>query len=302
MRVMRVRKRWFGLLVFAAVASHTAGLPAATVNWLPDANGSWSTASNWSSNPALPGSGDDVVINPPGSTITVTHAQGNDTLRSLQCNENLLLSGGSLSVSAASQVNGSFTVGKGVVLTASGSSAGLTANGPATIDGSSLSATGGGQVNLSKATSYVYPGTDAFASPYFTAGGANSKVDLSNLTTLQGGTGAFAQLTITASNGGYVDLHSLPKYDTGTVQVLADGTNSVVNLSGMTSFSASSASNGPATDHRPQRRHGADGQFDHAGHGEPGDGRHGHDAHQPDRELHQRHGHDQRCRARTSRA
>ncbi len=243
----RIKTRWFGLLVFAAAVLSAARLPAATpVTWLLDTSGTWSTASNWSSSPALPGPSNDVFIDPSGgTTITVTHSQGNDTVHSLQCDENMVLSGGSLTVSAASQVTGSLTVGAGAGLIASGSGAGLTASAATIIDGSSLAALGG-QMNLSMATSYVYPGTTAFAGPSFTASGANAMLNLSGLTTLKGPTGSFAQLTITATSGGYVDLHNLPAYTTGTVQVLSSGSNSVVDLSGMTSFSASSASNGPA--------------------------------------------------------
>ena len=277
MLAVRVAIRWSCLLIFAAVASSAAGLRASppTVSWAPDVSGSWSNAGNWSSNPALPAAGDNVVIDPPGATITVTHDQGSDSLASLLCNENLVLAGGALSVSASSQVTGSLTVAMGVLLAASGSAATLTANGAAIIDGSNLSASGGGQLNLPTATTYIYAGSAAFASPYLTASGANSDlnlsgvttiagstgafntltvsglsggyVDLHNLTGLTGFTGAFSQLTITASSGGYVDLRNLPNYTTGSVQVLADGAHSVVNLSGMTSFSASNATNGAAS-------------------------------------------------------
>ena len=54
---------------------------AATISWT-DATGFWDVATNWSSNPALPGAGDDVVISVSG-VQTITHRTGNDTIRSI---------------------------------------------------------------------------------------------------------------------------------------------------------------------------------------------------------------------------
>ena len=143
------------------------------------------------------------------------------------------------------------------------------------IDGASFNVAGGVTLSVPDATSYVERRTSAFLNDYLTAGGSNSVLNLSSLTTISGSTGAFATLTISATSGGYVDLHNLtsltgytgafgqlnitassggyvdlrnlPNYTTGSVQVLADGANSVVNLSGMTSFSASNATNGAAS-------------------------------------------------------
>ena len=122
---------------------------------------------------------------------------------------------------------------------------------PATSTGRASRSRAASRSSLPDATSYVERRTSAFLNDYLTASGTNSKLDLSSVTTISGSTGAFATLTISASSGGYVDLHNLtsltgntgafgqlnisasnggyvdlrnlPTYTTGTVQVLASG-------------------------------------------------------------------------------
>jgi hypothetical protein len=43
----------------------------ATVNWISATSGSWDVASNWSSD-RVPGAGDDVTIDKPGVTVTIS--------------------------------------------------------------------------------------------------------------------------------------------------------------------------------------------------------------------------------------
>jgi fibronectin-binding autotransporter adhesin len=90
---------------------------AATVSWIVDADGSWTTASNWSSNPSLPGPSDDVIISQPGfDTITLSNVLGTQTINSLVCNEALqLTSGAELSLAANSQINGALTLTAGTL-------------------------------------------------------------------------------------------------------------------------------------------------------------------------------------------
>ncbi len=63
---------------------------AAVVMWNVDSDGYWQVAANWSSNPSLPGSADDVTIDRTTAGITVTHSLGSDTINSLACNEALV--------------------------------------------------------------------------------------------------------------------------------------------------------------------------------------------------------------------
>ena len=82
---------------------------AAAVKWVPNADGFWDVVTNWSSNPALPSAADSVTINVGGATVrTITHQFGTDTVNSLLSQENFALTGGSLSLNAASTINASF--------------------------------------------------------------------------------------------------------------------------------------------------------------------------------------------------
>src|SRR4051812_44222999 len=77
---------------------------AATVLWVPDADGQWTNAGNWSSSPVLPGSGDDVQISLAGDRL-ITLSGGNvQTINRLLSNERLTISG-TLVVTDTSQVN-----------------------------------------------------------------------------------------------------------------------------------------------------------------------------------------------------
>ncbi len=87
----------------------------ATVNWIGTGSGDWDTKSNWSTG-ALPGPGDDVVINQTG--ITITHSTGTDSVQSVTTNANVILSSGTLNVS------GGFQLPSGVALTIQGGTLG----------------------------------------------------------------------------------------------------------------------------------------------------------------------------------
>ena len=112
-----------------AVAS-AAPADAAVVNWLGGSS-FWDIATNWGSNPLLPGLADDVVINVAGAQ-TVTHRSGTNTINSLSIlgDDALAVTGGSLSVA------NSFSAGA-----ASISAGTLTLNGASTM--ASLALSGG---------------------------------------------------------------------------------------------------------------------------------------------------------------
>src|SRR5262245_52055185 len=95
---------------------------AATLNW--------SDANNWNPD-GLPGAADDVTIDVAG-TITVQHTGGATTIKSLQLQENLTVSGGPLVVS------GNLAVNSGNTLRTTGSGASFTAMGATTADGASI--------------------------------------------------------------------------------------------------------------------------------------------------------------------
>src|SRR5436305_1007430 len=85
---------------------------AATVSWV-GGSGDWNSPSSWSTG-AMPGPGDEVIINQPGD-VTVTHSSGEHTVKSIQSQESFVLSGGSLTITGTVQVNNSFRLSGGTL-------------------------------------------------------------------------------------------------------------------------------------------------------------------------------------------
>src|ERR1041384_8882720 len=111
------RKSAAKVLIVLCTALGTGALPelplfAATNFWM-GASGDWNSSTNWSTG-TLPSANDDVIIDVPAQ-ITVTHSTGADTIRSLLCQESLVLSGGTLTVSNTMQVNNGFTLSGGTL-------------------------------------------------------------------------------------------------------------------------------------------------------------------------------------------
>ena len=122
------------------------------VSWTGTTDGkSWAVAGNWSNN-AVPTPGDDVTINIAGNpTIQIT--TGNQSVHSLTASEPISISGGSLTVAAASTLSGGLTMTGGSLI-ANGSSVTATVTGTTTVSGGSLLAEGGATLSLSTLTSY----------------------------------------------------------------------------------------------------------------------------------------------------
>src|SRR5688572_32736235 len=95
-------------MLFAVVPA----VGAATIWWV-GGSGDWNTAGNWNTG-VLPSPNDDVLIDTQG-VITVTHASGTNAVKSIQCSENFVLSGGSLTVSNTFQVNNALTLSGGTL-------------------------------------------------------------------------------------------------------------------------------------------------------------------------------------------
>ena len=87
-----------GVVGIAIVAAGAGPADAATVNWVGGTS-FWDIATNWGSNPLLPGALDDVVINVAGAQ-TVTFRSGTNTINSLAIigDDMLAVTGGSLTV------------------------------------------------------------------------------------------------------------------------------------------------------------------------------------------------------------
>jgi len=107
-----------GLAIAVASASHA---DAAVVNWVGGTS-FWDVATNWGSNPLLPGAADDVFINVAGAQ-TVTYRSGTNTINSLSIvgDDMLAVTGGSLTV-ASSFSAGAATSLSGGTLTLNGAS------------------------------------------------------------------------------------------------------------------------------------------------------------------------------------
>lgn len=109
-RVVVVRRRCIALAAGCVLAAGQA--QAVPVNWVAPGDGFWDVPANW--NPFPPGPGDTVTINVPAVLATIDHRMNNDIILSLNCAENLIVSGGSL------RVNGLAQFGPGTQLTLSG--------------------------------------------------------------------------------------------------------------------------------------------------------------------------------------
>jgi hypothetical protein len=201
----------------------------AAVSWDGLGDGvNWSDPINWSNN-ALPTSADDVTIN---VGTTITHASGSNTIRSLTATKNLTLSGGSITVTTgASTISGALTVSNLASLVSSGATAVFTASGAVTLNGASLYAQNGGKLNLTTATSYVEQPSNL---TIVRADGANSKIDLSGITSLTGATGV---VIFDAINGGNLEMDSLASTTARDLNFNADGATSILNLAALTSAS-----------------------------------------------------------------
>ncbi len=111
--------RWRSILasvvLFLVLLLYACPVWASAVTWTLGADGNWDVAANWSSNPNLPGSADDVKNN---TTFTITHDTGNDTINSFLSQGAFILSGGSLTGATSAstfQVNNAFSISGGTL-------------------------------------------------------------------------------------------------------------------------------------------------------------------------------------------
>ncbi len=140
----------------------------ATMVWAISTGGNWNAAGNWvnqanSADHHVPTATDDAVIPALGSGNSITHNTGADTVDSVTSSTNLILSGGSLSVTGNLQIssgslltvqggtlgNATVTSGTRLVLTNNGGTlAGVTIAAGATIDGTVATSGGAAVVNV----------------------------------------------------------------------------------------------------------------------------------------------------------
>jgi hypothetical protein len=185
----------------------------ATINWV-DADGFWDVATNWSSNPALPTSADNVIISVAGLP-TITHRTGPSTIRSLTNEEIVVVSGGStLTIllggtntgtlrtdgvgSTLSLTGGTMVNTGGAIEALSGSRVELSGN--VVITGGTLSTSGGGIISTVSGgaveNAATLNGVTIAAGSQFV--GANNSITTLQSTITNNGTMALASTGLTA--------------------------------------------------------------------------------------------------------
>ena len=160
---------------------------AATISWVPDADGNWEVASNWDL--GVPGSSDDAVIDVGGDTVrTITIGSGGQSVNSVTSEENLYITGGDLTVGAGtSEIDADLVVGSGRSLVVDGGA--FTASGEATIGSANFYVYSGGALDLSSADSY----SGSTLRNIIRVDGDGSLLDLSGLSSFRGGSGGGLQ-------------------------------------------------------------------------------------------------------------
>jgi phage baseplate assembly protein gpV len=83
-----------------------------TVDWSSSTSGKWDVASNWSTD-TVPAAGDNVVINVPRATVTISSTV--EAVNSVTIDDPLDISGGGLTVAADSTISGGLTVSGGTL-------------------------------------------------------------------------------------------------------------------------------------------------------------------------------------------
>jgi len=201
---------------------------AATVIWTGAGDGiSWTNLNNWSNN-VLPTVTDDVLIGGVGTNTTLVLG-GSFAVQSVQCSASLSVSGGSLSLSGGpSQVAGIFTIASGQYLLAYGSNTTFLASGPANVDDGNFTVSGGGVVTLPTLKNY----NKSCNGGYWTITDANSVLALPALTNITGQACSYPVIQVAA--GGQLLATNLASIAAGPLGFQADGTNSLIDFSGLT--------------------------------------------------------------------
>ena len=211
------------------IASVTATVSKVYVWWDGGGDGtSWSDAANWSGD-LLPGPNDDVLIDDVTDPVVILNS-GSVSVKSLESEEALVVTGGSLTVTAPSVIQGSLTMSEGAGIVADGSSASLDVRGTAVLGGANVVARNGGQMNFLGATSYA--ASWGGASPVIQASGSGSMVDLSSITDELVGNATYghgAALLVKALDGGLVNLSNVLTARE-KVQIFSEGNGSLVDL------------------------------------------------------------------------
>ena len=205
-----------------------------TVDWISKTSGDWSVGTNWSTG-AVPGTGDDVVIDVSGASPTITISSGTQSVLSLTDDDPLSITGGSLIVAANSTISGGLDM-TGGSLEASGTGVVLTVTGTTTVSGASLYAEAGATLSLPQLTSYTEP--NSFSSSTLEATGTGSLLSLPALTSIAV-TAGYTTTYVEALSGGDVELPLVTQI-TGSVELESNSASSVLDVADLATFTGGS--------------------------------------------------------------
>ena len=224
-----------------------------SVAWISDADGDWNNPGNWSTG-EVPGPNDAVIIDRQTANPTITISEGDIQVRSLISRDSFAITGGSFTVSEASEIQGNFMM-TGGTLVADGPNAIFIGGGATELTGGSLTAIAGGRISLPGATTYIHDIGTIQDEVFFRATGVGSVLDLGSLQTITNGDGSSDRIRIDALNGGVINLSNVTQIidpNVGntfgrSVAVNSDGVGSQINLSSLVNFNDVSASGGQSS-------------------------------------------------------
>jgi hypothetical protein len=187
----------------ALAAQAPPAFDANEIRWIGEADGLWTSITNWSTG-RVPGPSDNVVIDLPNVDVVVTISDGDFRVRGMVCAEAIRIETGSLTVHGPAEISGGLSLAPGATLIASGEEARLIATSGAQVDGGSFVALKGGQIDLPTVTSYSHASTGNSQARTFLAIETGSRIELSGLTRLSNGTHYDSDIWIQALAGGTV--------------------------------------------------------------------------------------------------
>ncbi len=199
------------------------------VSWTGKTSDSWDIATNWSPE-TVPVAGDDVTIDVPGTTVTISSTVESVNSITTADSDSLVISGGGLTVAANSTISGGLAM-TGGTLTADGLNTTLSVTGATTASGANLYAEGGATLNVSELTSYQGSGT-------LEASGAGSTLDLTNLIDFVNNP---LDAVVEADGSGTVNLTGLESLSAYVI-LRSRGQGSLLNVPLLESFSVGSGS------------------------------------------------------------
>ncbi len=217
------------LLAFLLLAGSVAASFGVTVTWTgAGGDDSWHNKTNWSTL-TVPGGADDAVIN---AATTVIHTNGNTTVRTLQCATAFSLIGGALTMTdGASQVAGAFAMGINTSLIASRPTATCAISNATLVDSANFAAVSGATLIVGGLIAYQKPQCN---DAYWQAIGPGSRLTFPSLLNLAGNL-TCGWLRLRATGGGKLELGAVTNVADTYLEALADGENSLLDLSGLRS-------------------------------------------------------------------